>query len=195
MKRIILKEVLFMFMLVFVFGCSGTKMKNDEKKLYINENTVYRVNDVKVYLESKCDRSEYPDDDELSEKLTQKIKERFCAKMKCLNENEAVADNAIIVDLDFNLNYERIFFGQAFSCKGSYLNSYLYFNNVARKDDKVITSYNVSKTRKVKIFRGQFGEFKHNLASMTGKNDKEAENKSLDIIADNFSKEMIKLLK
>lgn len=197
MKNLIINKItLILLILILVCSCSNLKVIKNNKKVYITNNTIYRINAVQVYLDSKCHREEFPNGEELSKILTEKIRDKICNNINCLNENEDnIANNNDIVDINFSINYQRVFFGQLISCKGGYIDSLFYFNNTITKDNILIGSYKTNQSNKMHISYGAKNSLGHNLKAISNKSGPEEEQKALDIIANDFSEKILELLK
>jgi hypothetical protein len=177
------KLILFVLLSFITISCSTTSNKHTD------ENTIYRINKADVTLVSKCKGDKYPNQEQLAEIFTNKIKREFCSKKKC-TDNKMLTDN--VVDLYFDITYFRVFMGEFFFCSNSYGLSVFTFRNSAKMNDKIIVEHNSS--GKMFYSGGLIRNLVLIVRQLTFSGDAALEDKTLDGISKYFSKKMIKQL-
>lgn len=99
-----MKKIGLFFLVLLLVACGGNSVKP-------NENLVFSGVEVNVALQQKCNKDEYPNEQQLSNIFEQSIKNELRKKNKFTEKVEA---HVLKVDVD----YHRVFMGEFFgSCK------------------------------------------------------------------------------
>ena len=125
------KKIIVFILLLVITACINTTVV----KKHINKDTEYRINKVKITLKTRCKNENFPNQKELSEIITKNLTEDFCSKVKCTNTDNK-SNN--IIDLDFELEYTRVFSGEKFDCNRGYHGSNHVFNNKITKNEEIL---------------------------------------------------------
>jgi hypothetical protein len=107
----------------------------------VDSDTKYKLEDVKVSLESKCEAGGFPDEAGITETYTKKAREKFCMAREC-TDNPSAGD----ITVSANVVHKRVFMGEGFGCGSnpSYGHASMRYSYELKQDGAVLYSKELS---------------------------------------------------
>ena len=181
------KKVFGFALMFFLSACGSTSKKIDAT--YINAATTYKIEDVDLHLNSKCEGKAYPNEAELKNIFSKKIRESFCQANTC--NNGKTDENTI--NIKVAVVYKRVFMGEGFRCNEAYGHSSLIYSYYFSKNDQTI--FSEGQSSELVTNKGLFGNLKTIATQISATGDADNEMENINIFTNAISKDISEKVK
>lgn len=164
-------------------ACAGPAWKQN-----ITPNTRYKINPVKVELNSFCPAPSFMTEPQLQQAFDNGIKKAFCARHKCTDK---ITPDTVVMDIF--VEYHRTFMGEGFACNESYAGSDVMYSFDLSQNDTVF--YHRPQTQPLAPARGFLGNMGRIATQLSFSGGPDQEKDDLNYLAPGIGKKIIEDLK